>query len=102
MNNNNYNLSLTEFQQQFKGLSQKDLHQMFKEAALDEKTDEIVKKAYKEYLTKKESIKKTLNYYSFKIKENKRVYIDLDKYSFKLGKNYHPKHFLSIKQKKKK
>ena len=72
---------------------------MFKEEDLDKKTDEIVKKTYKKYLTKNEFIQKKLNFYSFK-KKNKREYFDLDKYFFKLGKNYHTNYFFSFKKQK--
>lgn len=100
LNNNNYNLPLIEFQKKFRQLENEDLYQIFEKASLDKETDDVVKKAFKEFLSKGNDIQKILNYHSFKVKEKRKNKIDFDKLIFKLGKNYHYKRPGSLKQKK--
>ena len=99
LNSDNYNLSLSEFQQKFMDLENQKLSDVFAEAIKNPNTNEIVKEAFKEYEKKEEYFKNNLEDFSFKAKPKKRAHIDLEKIIFEIGKNNHIKHSSFIKKK---
>ena len=92
LNSDNYKLPLKEFYQKFININQHNLEDIFKEANANPNTDPLVKEAYIEYKRKGNNFRGNIEYYSFKFKENKKKKIDLEKISFKIGKNYHPRY----------
>ena len=91
LNNNNNKLSLDEYRKKFIALENRKLIDVFEEAKNNKNIDDCVIKAYEEYLKKDKDFQFNLENYSFKLKIKKNEYYDLDKISFKLGKNYHHK-----------
>ena len=91
LNSNNYNLSLNEFLSEFINLKNQKLEDIFKIGLNNPNIDDNVIKVYEEYKEKGEKFQLALENYSFNIKENKNLFINLDKIRFKIGKNDHNK-----------
>ena len=91
LDNNNYNLSLDEFRKNFIDLDKRKLIDVFQEAIKNKNIDDCVIKSYNEYLQKDKIFKFNLENQSFRLKKRNNIFYDLDKISFKLGKNYHHK-----------
>ena len=90
--NDNYNLSINEFRSEFISLEKKSLNEVFEKAMKNPNIDDYIKQAYEQYKKKEEYYNKTLQYYSFKIKENKSKNINWENIRFKVGQNYHHRH----------
>ena len=91
LNKNNYKLPLNEFRSEFMSLGKKKLEDIFKKELNNPDVDNSVIKAYEEYNNKGGNFQLSLENYSFRIKGNKKKYINLDNIRFKIGKNYHHK-----------